>query len=279
MIYQEGCTMKNTEQEYNEEFDYDYSKIKEEPISEEIQNLHVKSSSNRWLLVMIQIMVCFICFVTIFSLKMIGGEVYETVKEWYLENINNSIIAKQTVDEVKQTCFNLFSKPQTQEEDKSTESQTISEASSTETEESKLLQTTSIYSSAPLYLTVALSPPLKEGILTSKFGIRDNEVHKGIDIAAEEGEAIYSVLAGTVEIAEENSSYGKYVVITHGNSIKSLYAHCSSLQVNKGDTVKVGQQIAKVGTTGDSTGPHLHLELLIGDFVYNPEPILKKGYI
>lgn len=118
--------------------------------------------------------------------------------------------------------------------------------------------------------------------ITSHFGQRENpihsgnEYHKGLDIAMPTGTPIKAVLDGTVTISEENSkSYGKYIEITHSDTLKTRYAHCSELKVKKGDTVHQGDIIALVGSTGNSTGPHLHLEAIENGVKVNPEKYLQ----
>ena len=103
-------------------------------------------------------------------------------------------------------------------------------------------------------------------------------MHYGLDIAANEGDPIYPVLSGTVKTAGEDLDYGKYIILDHGNDINTLYAHCSSLSVVKGDKVSVGTPIAYVGSTGNSTGNHLHIELRVAGDCYDPEPLLKGIY-
>lgn len=107
--------------------------------------------------------------------------------------------------------------------------------------------------------------------ISSPFGIRgdvgipgkDTTNHRGLDIAYPNGTAIHAVQSGQVIIAQYHSSYGNYVVINHGGGICTLYAHASALLVSAGDTVTQGQTIAKVGSTGDSTGNHLHIEFIV----------------
>ena len=91
-----------------------------------------------------------------------------------------------------------------------------------------------------------------------------------MDISASAGTAIYSVLSGTVVTAGYNSARGNYVVVSHGNGLSTLYQHCSSLNVSVGQSVSRGQVIAYVGTTGISTGPHLHFEVLVNGSNVNP---------
>ena len=103
-----------------------------------------------------------------------------------------------------------------------------------------------------------------------------NRVHYGIDIPAPRGTSIYAVKAGTVITAKYGSGYGYYVIIDHGNGITSLYAHCSKLLVSKGDVVARGDVVAQVGTTGTSTGNHLHLEIREKGVKKDPLNYVKK---
>lgn len=112
--------------------------------------------------------------------------------------------------------------------------------------------------------------------ITSYYGYRIHPVyktkkfHSGIDIGAGYGNDIVAAESGTVITATYGSGYGKYVVVSHGSGITTLYAHCSSLLVNVGDKVQKGQTIAKVGSTGVSTGNHLHFEVRINGSTTDP---------
>lgn len=112
--------------------------------------------------------------------------------------------------------------------------------------------------------------------ITSNYGYRIHPVyktkkfHSGIDVGASYGSAIVAAEAGTVITATYGSGYGKYVVVSHGSGMTTLYAHCSALLVNVGDKVTRGQTIAKVGSTGVSTGNHLHFEVRINGTTTDP---------
>lgn len=110
------------------------------------------------------------------------------------------------------------------------------------------------------------------GIITSRFASsRSGNPHHGIDIATNEGTAILAAHSGTViESGWKNSIYGNSVLIDHGNGWQTHYAHCSKVLVKVGDFVRQGQKIALVGSTGNSTGPHLHLELIKDGVYLNP---------
>lgn len=118
------------------------------------------------------------------------------------------------------------------------------------------------------------------GTITSEFGEREvtskvmSADHKGIDIAANSGTSIKSAMTGIVSVAEENSEYGKFIKIINGD-VMTVYAHCKKLNVKVGDKVKSGQKIASVGSTGNSTGPHLHFEIRFENRYINPRLVIK----
>ncbi|HLQ98693.1 MAG TPA: lysozyme family protein [Candidatus Dormibacteraeota bacterium] len=119
--------------------------------------------------------------------------------------------------------------------------------------------------------------PVKNPVITSEFGMRsdpftgEKTMHSGLDFDCDRSDSIYSVGDGTVTQAVNfHLSYGNYVMVKHNANNYSLYAHMSSLSVNKGDQVKVGQQVGVCGTTGSSTGTHLHLEYHKNDKKKNP---------
>lgn len=119
-----------------------------------------------------------------------------------------------------------------------------------------------------------------EGIVSSEFGTRnvDNPIvsknHMGIDIAANTGTEIKSAIDGEVTISSTEGSYGYHIQVTN-NDVSTMYAHCSKLLVKVGDNVSKGQVIAEVGSTGNSTNPHLHFEIKRGDNYINPRDILE----
>ena len=120
---------------------------------------------------------------------------------------------------------------------------------------------------------IALIRPIS-GVITSRFGVRSNirkSSHTGLDIAASTGTPIGAAASGTVTFSGRKGSFGNMIVITHGNGVQTYYAHCSSLYVSAGTQVSQGQTIATVGSTGNSTGPHLHLEVRVNGVAYNPQ--------
>lgn len=117
-----------------------------------------------------------------------------------------------------------------------------------------------------------------QGIITSRFGIRTRDNHKGLDIANSSGTPIMAAASGTVKYAQYNSGgYGNLVIISHGNGIETYYGHNSELYVSPGETVSQGQIISAMGSTGISTGPHLHWEIRINGVAQNPQNYMYVG--
>ena len=123
--------------------------------------------------------------------------------------------------------------------------------------------------------------PIEEnGVITSNFGKRNSdnenvsEYHTGIDIGAEYGTDIKSSVTGIVTLVSNVGDYGKQVRVRN-NNVTTLYAHCSEILVKEGDIVADGQVIAKVGNSGNSTGPHLHFEIRVDDRCLDPIKLVK----
>lgn len=112
--------------------------------------------------------------------------------------------------------------------------------------------------------------PLKRPRLTSRFGRRNGHPHEGIDLAARPGTPIRAAEAGKVIHAGRLGSYGKVVILKHAGDYRSVYAHARKLFVHKGQFVERAQKIAEVGTTGRTTGPHLHFEIRRRDVPKDP---------
>ncbi|MFN4166061.1 MAG: M23 family metallopeptidase, partial [Ferrovibrio sp.] len=121
-----------------------------------------------------------------------------------------------------------------------------------------------------------LRTPIDGARLTSGFGMRRHPIlgfslmHKGVDFGAATGTPIQAAGDGVVELAGWNGAYGQYVRIKHGNGYATAYAHMSRIGVKNGQRVRQGQIIGAVGTTGRSTGPHLHYEVMVNGKQVNP---------
>lgn len=131
-------------------------------------------------------------------------------------------------------------------------------------------------SGSKVNLGISLIKPIS-GIITSRFAessrIRSSR-HTGLDISASTGTPIKAAASGTVTFSGRKGSYGNLIVISHGNGVQTYYGHCSALYASAGQQVSQGQTIAAVGSTGNSTGPHLHLEIRVNGVAYNPQNYL-----
>lgn len=117
------------------------------------------------------------------------------------------------------------------------------------------------------------------GTISSRYGVSSSirsSTHTGLDIAASTGTPIQVVAAGTVTAASYSGSYGNLVKVSHGNGVETWYAHTSKMYVCVGQTVSAGETIAAVGSTGNSTGAHLHFEIRINGTHVNPQKYLYK---
>lgn len=125
-------------------------------------------------------------------------------------------------------------------------------------------------------LGIGLIKPVASGYtITSRYGYRGGGTHTGLDVAAPTGTTIVAAASGTVTTVKLlNGSYGKYLIIDHGNGVQTLYGHCNTIYVSEGTYVLQGQAIATVGSTGNSTGPHLHLEIRANGTTLNPQNYL-----
>jgi murein DD-endopeptidase MepM/ murein hydrolase activator NlpD len=123
--------------------------------------------------------------------------------------------------------------------------------------------------------------PIEDGWFSSNFGWRvdpfngEKSFHEGIDFPAGAGTTIDAAASGKVLFADVHPAYGKMLEIDHGNGLVSRYAHCSTLLVKEGDLVVRGQRVATVGSTGRSTGPHLHFEVRLNGVPQNPARFLQ----
>jgi murein DD-endopeptidase MepM/ murein hydrolase activator NlpD len=122
--------------------------------------------------------------------------------------------------------------------------------------------------------------PLESMVLTSSYGMRNHPIlrkraqHKGVDLAAPTGSPVYATADGIVAKAEWFGSYGNYIQIEHGGELQTRFGHLSGYAVQAGDRVHKGDLIGYVGTTGRSTGPHLHYEVRVAGEAVDPIPYL-----
>lgn len=153
---------------------------------------------------------------------------------------------------------------------------TVATAKKSTTTSIGTVNTSTKLSNSKINLGISLIRPVS-GIITSRYGeasgVRSSR-HTGLDIATSRGTPIVAAASGTVTFSGTKGSYGKMIVITHSNGVQTYYGHCNALYVSAGQTVSQGQTIAAVGSTGNSTGPHLHFEIRVNGTTYNPQNYL-----
>ena len=197
-------------------------------------------------------------------------ELVNKVKEDNEEELDLSIVEKYTNEE---------------EEIKTTEVEiaetSIQEKINTQLEEEKKQkEQEEWYNSLPSINGIKIAVTPVSGTITSRYGVSSSirsSDHTGLDIAAKSGTDIKVVADGTVTCASYKGSYGNIVKIDHGNGFETWYAHTSKMYVRVGQQVKAGDVIAAVGSTGNSTGPHLHFEIRINGEHVNPQTYLYRG--
>jgi murein DD-endopeptidase MepM/ murein hydrolase activator NlpD len=138
---------------------------------------------------------------------------------------------------------------------------------------------------APPRTVASAAAPMRwpvAGQITSPFGERKNplgpgeDFHPGVDIAADAGTPIAAAAAGRVISAGPEGGYGNLIVVDNGNGVTTRYAHCSQIFARIGDAVSPGETIGAVGSTGNSTGPHLHFEVRVNDRPVDPAQLLNS---
>lgn len=135
----------------------------------------------------------------------------------------------------------------------------------------------------PQPVSVPSRNPLSSGSITSSYGMRVHPIlgrrkrHKGIDLAAPKGTPVYATADGAITRADRSRSYGLVIYIDHGAELETRYAHLSKLLVADGQDVRKGDLIGYVGSTGRSTGPHLHYEVRVDGVAVNPIPYMEKS--
>ena len=241
----------------------------------------------------LQIIVCALLFGAIFGLKRANSDIYKTIKEEYFNNIGENVELKEYIPSGTTEKVTTEQTTEVEETDLVVNDTTDSEPRTMLTamvnaqggadygvsDENDVPDNVSVNNYT---LSQNMFLPL-EGKITSPFGVRIHPIsgnprfHAGIDIAASMGSPIYSGFDGKVIYAGYDQWNGNYLKIQHENNIMTVYCHCEALNVKKGDMVKAGDKIASVGSTGSSTGPHLHFELRINNVSYDPQAAIKTA--
>lgn len=249
---------------------------------------------------LLQFLVCLILFGLVFALKSSNSKIFTELENTFSKALEKNL----SVEEAQSVFANLTEiKPESTSEKKTeyeaeadtTEAETVFEPFQEPSLSAEIIASggrdikVSSNDDIPKNVSVAdyklsqkMVLPLK-GKTTSEFGIRPHPIsgdlrfHAGIDIAAEKGTNIYSAFDGEVMEADYDKWNGNFIKIKHDNDIMTVYCHCEKLNVKKGQKIRAGEVIATVGSTGSSTGPHLHFELRINNISYNPQKAFKEA--
>ena len=213
------------------------------------------------------------------------------VQETVVEKVNTSEEAEELVNEIKEENdseeidLSIVEKYTQNEEEVNTSDLEVAKANVQETVQTAIeeieqqKEEEERWNALPSINGIKLAVTPIEGTITSRYGVSSRirkSTHTGLDISAVTGTDIKVVADGTVISAGYNGSYGYLVKVDHGNGVETWYAHTSKMYVKKGDTVKAGDVIAAVGSTGNSTGPHLHLEIRVNGETVDPQDYLYK---
>ena len=213
------------------------------------------------------------------------------VQETVVEKVDTSEEAEELVNEIKKESnsdeidLSIAEKYTQNEEEVNTSELEVAKLNIQETVENAIeeieqqKEEQERWNALPSINGIKLAVTPIEGRITSRYGVSSRirkSTHTGLDISAITGTDIKVVADGTVISANYNGSYGNLVKIDHGNGVETWYAHTSKMYVKKGDTVKAGDVIAAVGSTGNSTGPHLHLEIRVNGEHVDPQDYLYK---
>ena len=247
---------------------------------------------------LLQILVCFVLFGLLFLLKSSNSKMFTDIEKAFSKKLEDNLSieeAKAVFSSITQAEYETLSNNdknvfETEPEEESVfvpfeEPSLSAEIIASGGKDIKISSNEDIPDNVSIdsyKLNQQMVIPLK-GKTTSEFGVRTHPIsgdlrfHAGIDIAAEKGTNIYAAFDGEVIEADYDKWNGNYLKIKHDNNIMTVYCHCETLNVEKGQRIRGGEVIATVGSTGSSTGPHLHFELRINNISYNPQNALKEA--
>lgn len=237
----------------------------------------------------LQFVICALIFGLMFLLSKNNSSLHESLRELFSARLEKNLSVNE-VEEVfnsigdHSNSYSTDNAPETEQSSETEEStapsaEVFSGGADIKTENDTVPENVSL---SEYKLDRTMTAPVK-GRVTSEFGFRihpitgENGFHSGTDLAAESGSPIHAAFDGVVIYAGFDQWNGNHLKIKHGDEIMTVYCHCQELYVKKGCVVRAGEVIAAVGSTGSSTGPHLHFELRINDISFNPRYALKTA--
>ena len=228
-------------------------------------------------ILLLQIITTAILLLSMLGLRLSGSGLYKEVREVYYKAANDFTAVGEVLEDDKATesaVSETVSEQQIEMEESTIleeqDESPVSQVQSTVTGNSLDLAVVQTSLNTAAAKSQSMIWPLKYFRKTSDYGYRKdpftgkNSFHHGIDLAADKGSKIASVMDGTVSAVGVGKSYGNYILVRHSSNLYTLYAHCSKIVAKKGQKIKQGDTVALVGSTGRSTGNHLHFEIRIG---------------
>lgn len=242
---------------------------------QEISSTKRKTISDQKLNILILQMIA-VAVIIVFALciRLFGGNVYHRLSIIYHERFDDIT----TVSEVLDAQNNVSNSSSSTNSDIALPDDNFDEiedsATGYVTDYNDVDETIAVTAESNMFLCPVI------GRVSSEYGYRvhpitgEYSMHGGLDIAANKGTDINAAYSGVVESVGYSNSYGYYIIISHNDSLETLYAHCSKIIAKKGDTVEKGNVIALVGNTGRTTGSHLHFEVRVSGNRINPRWVL-----
>lgn len=225
-----------------------------------------KNSTNSVMIV--QLVVCIFAVVSVFLIGRLSPQTFEFIRDEYNRIMSVDMDAKEIASSAKKAIERAEATDEWQTAEKSTERKNVNTVKSAA--DGEVMAVMSLFKSDE-EITVPV-----HGEITSEYGNRTNPVsgeylmHSGVDIAASQGTEIRAAYSGIVSEVGSNSVGGNYISLVHKDGSETLYCHCSKIIAEKGDVIRAGETIALVGSTGRSTGPHLHFEITVDGKTENP---------
>lgn len=230
-------------------------------------------------LILLQSVICAAMLCLLFGIRKLSPANFETLKNGYKSVMRYSMDAREAWGKIKSAVGFVFEPAgalANNESDSESSTESLGKGSSEPDVKAYKM------SFSPYYTTVSAYMPVK-GRISSPFGRRDDpftdeaSLHSGLDIAAEQGSPISAAFCGTVKKMGEDKIAGKYILLSHADGLETFYCHCSEIIAPVNAVIRRGETIALVGSTGMSTGPHLHFEVRINGLKYDPARLLFDG--
>lgn len=245
----------------------DEAVVKPKDDFEQTETVEKKKNSTNSVMI-VQLVVCIFAVVSVFLIGRLSPQTFEFIRDEYNRIMSVDMDAKEIASSAKKVIERAEATDEAQTAEKSTERKNVNTVKSAA--DGEVMAVMSFFKSDE-EITVPV-----HGEITSEYGNRTNPVsgeylmHSGVDIAASQGTEIRAAYSGIVSEVGSNSVGGNYISLVHKDGSETLYCHCSKIIAEKGDVIRAGETIALVGSTGRSTGPHLHFEITVDGKTENP---------